>query len=560
MKRMNRMTALLLALTLVVCGTHLTACASPEAAGSRESSVATVPAATEAKTTEAVETEATETIPEDTEATMPQGESKAQGDMPVYLQEDYPETAFGSGTVADSGESVTVLAMVASYLTGYDYTPDALAGYFGRYAKDEDTLLERASKSLGLTYRNAADFQETMESLEEGCVVICRMGNQSVFTDDTHLLVLWEATPDGRIYVGDPLKENQTKATLQDGFQNGFSKGWISTGWEKAWIFDPRDVPEDVEFYTGDKPLSREMPLYNQLDYKDVRYGAGTIATSGCGITALAMVATYMTGHTYYPDELADWFGGYNGNNIERMLYASDELQLPWHAVENWHVALKALQEGKIAIIMTSGRSLFSDSQHFLVATGVTEDGKVMINDPYGTNYGNPMLRDGFENGFTSSQMATGYSGAWIYDVDEMPEEPFIYVEEKGPPVEPRYGDLTLTDEDLDLIARLVWVEAQGEEDDGQQAVAEVILNRVYSDGFPNTVRGVIYAEDQFRGTQYISEAEPTQTQYEAVERALCGPYILPINVTHFATYAVNKDVWGTIGGHTFCYQWGTNK
>lgn len=572
MRRFNRITAFLIALTLFVGSSHLTACASPETEQTQESRSATVPAATEIEATEAVETEAgdpenttlpeetqAETVPEAAEEPMPQEEPKARGDMPAFLQEDYPETAFGSGTVAESGASVTALAMVASWLTGYDYTPDALAGYFGRYAEDVDTLLEQATKALGLTCRKAADFQETFQSLEEGCAVICQMGNQSVFTDDTHLVVLREVSPEGRIYVNDPLKENQTKAMLQDGFQNGFSKGWISTGWEKAWIFDPKDVPENVEFYTGDKPLVREMPLYNQLDYKDVRYGAGTVATSGCGITALAMVATYMTGHAYYPDELADWFGGYNGNNIERMLYASDELQLPWHAVENWHVALKALQEGKVAIIMTSGRSLFSDTQHFLVATGLTEDGRVMINDPFGTNYGNPVLRDGFENGFTSSQIATGYSGSWIYDVDEMPEEPFIYVEEKGPSVEPRYGDLTLSEADMELIARLVWVEAQGEEDDGQQAVAEVILNRVYSDRFPNTVRGVIYAEDQFRGTQYISEAEPTQTQYEAVERALCGPYILPINVTHFATYAVNKDVWGTIGGHTFCYQWGTN-
>ncbi len=122
--------------------------------------------------------------------------------------------------------------------------------------------------------------------------------------------------------------------------------------------------------------------------------------------------------------------------------------------------------------------------------------------------------------------------------------------------MEPRYGDLKLSEEDMELLARVVWVEAQGEEDDGQQAVAEVILNRVASDRFPNTVRSVVYAENQFRSTEYIKDAEPTQTQYEAVERALYGPYILPLDVTHFATYPVNKNVWGTIGGHTFCYQW----
>lgn len=578
MKSFSRMTAFLLALLIFVSSSHLTACAStetdsaqaedaaslsttaPASAEETKEAEATQPAATVPETEETTEETVAETLPEETKETAPPEEAedadRENRKLPVYIQENYPETAFGSGTVADSGSSVTALAMVASFLTGYDYTPDALAGYFGKYADDDDALLEHAAKALGLPFRKAADFQDAYQSLERGCVAICKMSNQSVFTDDTHLIVLRGTTQDDKIYVSDPLGENQKKSMLRDGFAGGFPKGWISTGWEAGWIFDPGDVPADVEYYTGPKPLVREMPLYNQLDYKDVRYGAGTVANSGCGITALAMVATYMTGHTYTPDELADWFGGYNGNNIERLLNASDELKLPWQAAENWHVALKALGEGKIAILLMSGRSMFSDSQHFLVATGLTEDGKVKIHDPYGLNYDNPVLKDGFANGFTSSQIATGYSGSWIYDVDQMPEDPFIYEEEKTPYIEPRYGDLTLSDADMDLIARLVWVEAQGEPDDGQQAVAEVVLNRVYSDRFPNTVRGVIYAENQFRGTQYISTAKPTQTQYEAVERALYGPYILPMDVSHFATYPVNKDVWGTIGGHTFCYQW----
>ena len=72
------------------------------------------------------------------------------------------------------------------------------------------------------------------------------------------------------------------------------------------------------------------VPLYFQTDYPDTLYGSGTIETSGCSITSLAMVATYMTGHVYMPDELAGYFGGYVGNNMERLEYASTQLQLPW--------------------------------------------------------------------------------------------------------------------------------------------------------------------------------------------------------------------------------------
>ena len=48
-----------------------------------------------------------------------------------------------------------------------------------------------------------------------------------------------------------------------------------------------------------------EMPQFFQTDYPDTRFGAGTISSSGCSITSLAMVASYMTGHTYSPEELA---------------------------------------------------------------------------------------------------------------------------------------------------------------------------------------------------------------------------------------------------------------
>ncbi|HBN96499.1 MAG TPA: hypothetical protein DDZ66_09365 [Firmicutes bacterium] len=46
---------------------------------------------------------------------------------------------------------------------------------------------------------------------------------------------------------------------------------------------------------------------------------------------------------------------------------------------------------------------------------------------------------------------------------------------------------------DLDLLARVVRAEAQGEPYDGQVAVAAVILNRVSHPEFPNTIPGVVY-------------------------------------------------------------------
>lgn len=315
-------------------------------------------------------------------------------------------------------------------------------------------------------------------------------------------------------------------------------------------------LPEQTEPEEKTVTLRNGFPLFLQTDYPNVRYGSGTMPTSGCSITCIAMVATYLTGHTYYPDELAGYFGGHVGSNIDRLEYASDMLQLPWQRAENWHKALAAMEEGKIAIVLMNSRSPFTQGQHFIVLTGLTEDGKVLVNDPSGPNYDNWELKAGFENGFHPTTISNGYEGCWLYDPAQMPEEPFIYEEEEVE-VECRYPDLELTQDDIELLARMIWVEAQGEPEEGQQAVAEVVLNRLAADNFQDTLKGVIYAEGQFRSTAFLEDAEPTQTQYEAVEQALNGPYVLPKDVVFFATYAVNKNVWGKIGGHTFCYQWG---
>ena len=309
------------------------------------------------------------------------------------------------------------------------------------------------------------------------------------------------------------------------------------------------------EVETNPQNVLHEIPLYYQTDFPDIRYGAGSIATSGCSVTSLAMVATYLTGHTYMPDELADCFSNYNSiNHIDKLEYMSDMLQLPWERAKNFHVALDALKEGKIVIALMEGTSLFTTGQHFIVWTGIKEDGRIMVNDPNEANYSLWNLKNAFVNGFDEGDICYGYSGAWIYDPDAMPDEPFVYIDDKEI-VECRYPDVELTLEEENLLARVVWVEAQGECFEGQQAVAEVVLNRLVAEGFSNTVNGVIYAENQFRSVPFLEDAEPTSIQYEAIERALEGPYVLPIDVYHFATYRVNDNVWGRIGGHIFCYE-----
>lgn len=117
-----------------------------------------------------------------------------------------------------------------------------------------------------------------------------------------------------------------------------------------------------------------------------------------------------------------------------------------------------------------------------------------------------------------------------------------------------RYACIYLSDEEVDLLARIIWLEARGECFEGQQAVAEVVFNRMLSDAFPDSLYDVIYQKGQFSTVYRVKEATPGETQYRAIYEALTGTNVLPVEVVFFATTPENDNVWGTIGGHTFCY------
>lgn len=296
------------------------------------------------------------------------------------------------------------------------------------------------------------------------------------------------------------------------------------------------------------------FPSYYQNDYPETLYGDDSIAVNGCGIVSLAMVATYMTEHEYLPDELARYFGGAAATNIDRLEFASEVMQLPFRKAENWHETYQALKDGKVAIALMSSDSLFTSDQHFIVLTGLNADGKIMVNDPNRDNYELQKLKRAFSEGFDEGDILCGYSGAWIYDKSAMPEEPFLYYEPAPNKADSRYPEIDLSLKEIKLLARVIWVEARGESLEGQQAVAEVVFNRILSDAFPDTLQDVIYEEGAFRSVPYLEDAEPYQTQYDVIEKALYGPYVLPEDVFYFASTPTNDNVWGEIGGHIFCY------
>ena len=122
----------------------------------------------------------------------------------------------------------------------------------------------------------------------------------------------------------------------------------------------------------------------------------------------------------------------------------------------------------------------------------------------------------------------------------------------------------TNSSSDLNLLSHLVYAEARGEPYSGQVAVASVVLNRVKSSSFPNTVAGVIYERGAF---SVVSDGQINLTPNETECALLFGDDLDAINgwdPSYGAIYYFNPNtatsawIWSrpvtvVIGNHRFC-------
>lgn len=121
-------------------------------------------------------------------------------------------------------------------------------------------------------------------------------------------------------------------------------------------------------------------------------------------------------------------------------------------------------------------------------------------------------------------------------------------------------GSSTNNSSNVNLLAKAIYGEARGEPYTGQVAVGAVIMNRVKSSKFPNTIAGVIYQSGAFDA---VSDGQinlnPDSTAKKAAQDALNGwdPSYGAIYYFNPST-ATNKWIWSrpmtvTIGKHRFC-------
>ena len=110
---------------------------------------------------------------------------------------------------------------------------------------------------------------------------------------------------------------------------------------------------------------------------------------------------------------------------------------------------------------------------------------------------------------------------------------------------------------EIDLICKIVYAESRGESDLGQKAVANVVINRVKSGKFAKSVEGVIFQKGQFSpagrgGFRNIRYDAKTKANVTAV---LSGERVIPDSVMYFNGAAgLPRKLYTKIGNHNFYY------
>lgn len=123
------------------------------------------------------------------------------------------------------------------------------------------------------------------------------------------------------------------------------------------------------------------------------------------------------------------------------------------------------------------------------------------------------------------------------------------------------FKSFNITNDDIYLMAQVVYCESRGEAFDGKVAVASVILNRLVSSEFPDTVSEVIFQPNAFsciKGSKI--NVKPDEDSFDAVYKALSGMdptsdstfFYNPSISTSAWTNKVSKKDTVRIGKHIF--------
>ncbi len=150
-------------------------------------------------------------------------------------------------------------------------------------------------------------------------------------------------------------------------------------------------TPDDVLYADVAHERFPSAPLYLQRDYPTTKYGNYPVNLYGCGVTTMAMLASYLTDEEWTVPELCGMYGTYCfKTGTDYTMYDNVPCELGFYGIRRsmtWDEVAEALENGQACISMQRG-GYWTRRGHFILMQNFTEDGLVVVRDSNILNYG----------------------------------------------------------------------------------------------------------------------------------------------------------------------------
>lgn len=112
------------------------------------------------------------------------------------------------------------------------------------------------------------------------------------------------------------------------------------------------------------------------------------------------------------------------------------------------------------------------------------------------------------------------------------------------------------SEQDLNFLARIIYAEARGSTEEDMLLVGNVVLNRVISDQYPDTIEKVIFQKGQYSPVKNGKLSEDySEVTLGYARRLLEGERFCPDNVVYQSQSKQGSGVWKKVEKHYYCFE-----
>lgn len=279
------------------------------------------------------------------------------------------------------------------------------------YSQDEASALDGGSY-------NRVKKGELPAELDAWCFDPARQsGDITAITDDDGVHILYFS---GRLEEAEVAAADESLASQEaDLLEQARSAYPVKFAYDQIALPEGKTAISTSDLLYPDIAHERfpEIPLYLQQDYPGVMFGGFLLRTNGCGITTMAMVASYLSDELLTPPEMCRRYGGYSHRNgTDGMIFVKEPPVMDFYLVEKTYEPAKAWEglENHHLVVSIQHKGYWTRGGHYIALQEITEDGNVRVRDSNIYNYVRVPAHVNDEH--TWASITSAGSGYWVFD------------------------------------------------------------------------------------------------------------------------------------------------